>query len=178
MGDDDLARLSGDIASLVPNARDALRLEMQRRGLSVEGLDWDAQPLPEKVEESGGGIRRFFRNFFIFLACDLVYLLLVVGVASEVPGLDFVLLVQGLTNAFLRFSLVLAVLTANPILIPTRFAPQRIKTLWVVGAVAPLSAGLLLAVVVALHLGSLIEWVFWPVVILWIAYGWWRERKK
>lgn len=177
--DDDLLRLAADIASLVPNAREALRMEMERRRLSVEGLDWSAQPniAQPDLADSGGKFRRILRNFLIFLACDAVYFLLIVGVASIMPGVDFVSLSAGLTETFLRLSLLLAVLTAFPVLIPKRLVPREYKTLWIVGIVAPPGAALLLLVVVLLHLGSVLAVFYWPAVILWVAYDWWRSRK-
>lgn len=43
--DDDLLRLTADIANLLPQAREALKAETERRNLSTAALDWGAQPL-------------------------------------------------------------------------------------------------------------------------------------
>jgi hypothetical protein len=40
--DDDLIQLTADTASLVPEARDSLKLELERRSLSIEGIQWHA----------------------------------------------------------------------------------------------------------------------------------------
>ena len=48
--DDDIVRLSADIASLVPEARQPLKLELERRGLSTTGINWDAPPTTHPVD--------------------------------------------------------------------------------------------------------------------------------
>ena len=178
MADDDLVRLSNDIASLLPAAREALSLEMQRREIPVDGLDWSTQPPTEEVEKPKRLFRKFLRNFLVFIACDLVYLILVLGVTSLLSSVDFISLVQGITAASLRLSLILAIWTVDPILLPKRFAPQKVKTLWIIGFVAPPVAGLLLGTVVLLHLGQALDEAFWPIVILWLAFDWWQNRRK
>ena len=50
--DDDLLRLADDVVSLLPRAREALRAEMGNRGLPVEKVDWNAQPV-QKVKMGG-----------------------------------------------------------------------------------------------------------------------------
>jgi hypothetical protein len=42
--DDDLLRLTADVADLLPEAREALKTETQKRNLSTESIDWNAQP--------------------------------------------------------------------------------------------------------------------------------------
>jgi hypothetical protein len=46
MCDEDLIRLTSDLQSLVPNAREALRQETERRHLQIETVDWAAHPAP------------------------------------------------------------------------------------------------------------------------------------
>jgi len=46
MSDEDLIRLTSDLQSLVPSAREALRQEIERRHLQVEAIDWAAYPVP------------------------------------------------------------------------------------------------------------------------------------
>ena len=49
----ELERLSLDVESLVPDAREALRQEMERRSLAVESVEWTAQPV-SKMDTVGG----------------------------------------------------------------------------------------------------------------------------
>jgi VIT1/CCC1 family predicted Fe2+/Mn2+ transporter len=42
MSDDELKRLSLDVSSLVPNARDALRQEMEQRQIQTATIHWDS----------------------------------------------------------------------------------------------------------------------------------------
>jgi hypothetical protein len=157
---------------------------MERRNVSVAGIDWAAQPRDESASglasstESSGAFGRFFRNFLIFLVCDIPYGAIVIGVASRVPNVDFELLGYGLTGAFLRFSVVLALLTAKPIFMPDRLTPTRVRTLWIIGFVAPPVACLILLLVIVFHLEPVVSALFWPLVILLLVYGWWRDRKK
>jgi hypothetical protein len=49
LADEDIVRLTTDVANLLPNAREALRNEMASRQLPVEGIEWDTdqiQPPP------------------------------------------------------------------------------------------------------------------------------------
>lgn len=41
--DEDLERLAQDTASLIPMAREALKIEMQRRSLPILNIDWEAE---------------------------------------------------------------------------------------------------------------------------------------
>jgi hypothetical protein len=50
----ELERLSLDVESLVPQAREALRQEMERRSLVVESIDWAAQQPTPKMDKVGG----------------------------------------------------------------------------------------------------------------------------
>lgn len=51
--DEELIRWSDDVLSLMPDARKALRLEMKRRGIPDENVDWTAQAVPEQPKVSG-----------------------------------------------------------------------------------------------------------------------------
>jgi hypothetical protein len=134
MPEDDLKRLSLDIKSLTPEAREALRLEMEHRNLSTDDLDWAAQPEPEKVEKSNGRFRILFRNIGIFLLCDVLYLAVIGIVISNVNGIDVEKLSAALTKAFLNLSVLLAILTS------IFFVPMKIKTVWIIGAFIPFCA--------------------------------------
>jgi len=52
--DEDLGRLSQDVQSLVPDARTALKAEMERRQLSIPSVEWSALPVaatePKKTD--------------------------------------------------------------------------------------------------------------------------------
>ncbi|HTV06749.1 MAG TPA: hypothetical protein VME86_15380 [Acidobacteriaceae bacterium] len=134
LADEDLGRLSQDVQSLTPDARMALKAEMERRQLSAESIDWTAQPTTataaEPVSGSSGGFRRFLRNFLIFAACDVAYVLIVGGVASMVNGIDIEALATSLTTTLLKLSVALALITTwRPSLKP--------KTIWIIGAAGP-----------------------------------------
>lgn len=47
--DDDLLRLTADVANLLPGAREALKREADKRKLLTEGVDWSAQPLTHRA---------------------------------------------------------------------------------------------------------------------------------
>lgn len=51
--DDQLLLWADDVANLVPSARHALHAEMQRRGLSVEEIEWAKQPETPKLKVGG-----------------------------------------------------------------------------------------------------------------------------
>lgn len=46
MCDEDLTRLTRDLQSLLPHAREALRQEIERRHIQVGAIDWAAYPAP------------------------------------------------------------------------------------------------------------------------------------
>jgi hypothetical protein len=56
LSDDDLARSTADIASLLPEAREALKTEAEKRNLPTEGIEWTAQrpPLSANLPYSWG----------------------------------------------------------------------------------------------------------------------------
>jgi hypothetical protein len=58
--DDDLIRLSADTVSLLPEARQALRVELEHRGLPISGVDWNAQPAPKLDSRNTVVMRRVF----------------------------------------------------------------------------------------------------------------------
>ena len=64
--DEDLSRLSLDVQSLVPEAREALRLEMERRSLPVEAIDWTVQPV-FKMDTVGGWL-------LFYCVCSVIFL--------------------------------------------------------------------------------------------------------
>ena len=64
--DEDLSRLSLEVESLVPEAREALRLEMERRSLPVEAIDWTAQPEQRPPIVSGWLWLYCFISVFIY----------------------------------------------------------------------------------------------------------------
>jgi hypothetical protein len=138
MSDDDLVRLSLDVQSLVPQARTALKVEMERRQVAVDSVDWSAQPsaaAPESKETSGAFLR-FLRNFLICVACAVVYLIIAAGLFSVVPGIDIERAAGSLTTALLKLSVVLAILTT--------WRRLRLKTVWIVGLAGPAALVLLL----------------------------------
>lgn len=51
--DDDLLRLTADVANLRPEAREALSAETQKRNLLVDTVDWSAQPKLEPLKVRG-----------------------------------------------------------------------------------------------------------------------------
>jgi hypothetical protein len=82
----DLYRLSHSVESLVPEAREALRLEMGRRSLAMEAVDRTAQPVSkmDSVEDASvGDIVSVFVGV-IFLAGIVLTALVVVGLIFSV----------------------------------------------------------------------------------------------
>ncbi len=135
--DEDLGRLSQDVQSLVPDARTALKAEMERRQLSIASVEWSAQPAATEPRKTfGEGFWRFLRNFLIFAGCDAAYVLIVGTLALMVKGIDFEAVIRTLTTALLKFSVALGLITS--------WRNFKIKTLWIIGIVAP--AVLLIAV--------------------------------
>jgi hypothetical protein len=126
----DIERLALDIKSLTPEARAVLRSEMQRRQLSTQALDWSPQPEQPK-KQSGGVFRLFLRNFGIFFICDVLYILVIGGVLSQVNGVDAEKLGAAMTKAFLSLSLLAAILTSK------FFVPKTLKSIWIISAFAP-----------------------------------------
>jgi hypothetical protein len=178
MPDDALQRLSLDAASLVPDARIALRMEMERRKFPVDEIDWEAQPVTEKSEPRDRAFSSFVRNIIVFVICDLAYLVLLGALISMVQGIDIEQFAENMTRALLSISVALALLTAKPFLIPRRYVPQKLKAVIILGLVAPPGGLLLITVTGLLHLGSIVGHMFWPAVIVWIVFGWWRDRKN
>jgi hypothetical protein len=127
---EDIERLALDVKSLTPEARSVLRLEMERRQLPTESLDWSAQPESQR-EQSSGASRLFFRNFGIFLLCDVLYIVVIGGILSNVNGIDAEKLGVAMTTVFLNISLLAAILTS------IFFVPKKQKSIWIIGAFAP-----------------------------------------
>jgi hypothetical protein len=141
MSEDDIQRLSLDVKSLAPEARTALRLEMESRRLSAENVDWNAHPSsppsPKTGTKSNTVFALFFRNFLIFIICDVVYIAVLVPLLSTVHGVDMEALGAGMSLASLNSSLLLAFLTTR------FFAPKKLKTIWIIGLAVPLGEFLL-----------------------------------
>jgi hypothetical protein len=144
MSDDHLQRLALDVKSLLPEAREALRSEMERRHLPMgASIDWSAQcadgkPAPEKTQTSSGGFRRFARNFLIFAGCNSVYLLIIGGLTSTVHGIDIEVFAASLTKALLELSVALALITA--------WRQLKLRTLLIIGVLVPPIALVLLII--------------------------------
>ncbi len=129
MDEDDLLRLSSDVVSLVPEARTALRSEMEGRGLSTEGIDWNAQLAPTRAE---GTLDRFIRNILIFGACDLLYIIAAGLVAANTSGVDYEKVIGSVTGGLFSLSIALATVTTKSRI------PESKKTIWIIGLVVPL----------------------------------------
>jgi hypothetical protein len=129
--DDDLQRISLDVQSLVPQAREALRTEFERRHLQAETIDWAAQSIPEKPEKSDGTVQRFFRNLLIFFVCGLVDCMVIATLLSIVPRIDMEQVGEGMADFVLGNSILLSFVTARYLI------PKRIKIVWVIGIVEP-----------------------------------------
>lgn len=134
---EDIERLALDVKSLTPEARVALRLEMERRDLPTQTLDWTAQPDPPE-KKSSGAFRLFLRNFGIFVVCDLLYIVVVGGILSNINGVDVEKLGAAMATFSLNLSLFAAILTSR------FFVPKRLRTVWIIGASAPPCAFVLL----------------------------------
>jgi hypothetical protein len=86
--DEDLSRLSLDVQSLVPEAREALRLEMERRSLPVEAIDWTAQPPapPAMLPYSWGNFQGW-----MLLICGVIAVFVMLGRGDNSGFLDAIL---------------------------------------------------------------------------------------
>ena len=71
LSEDDLQRLTLDVKSLVPEARVALRREMERRHLQADRIDWTAQPI-SNVDTVGGWLLFYCVSAVIVLPLWLV----------------------------------------------------------------------------------------------------------
>jgi hypothetical protein len=132
--EEDISRLSLEMQSLTPEAQDALRLEMERRQIPAVIVQQKSQAAVPVVEKSSGALRRFGRNFFIFIACDAVYFVIVALLVARVQGVDIEQVSASMTKMFLNLSLLLALVTSK------FFVPKRLKTVWFIGAATPLVA--------------------------------------
>ena len=68
MSDNDLVRLSLDVQSLMPDARIALRTEMERRQFPVKSIDWASQPQPLQYGQNVRGWLLFY------CVCSVIFL--------------------------------------------------------------------------------------------------------
>jgi hypothetical protein len=57
MPDEDIERLALDVKSLTPEAKEALRIEMDRRQLQTSSIDWAARPAPQRSDWKETGRR-------------------------------------------------------------------------------------------------------------------------
>ena len=135
MSEDDLQRGAAGVANLVPEARTALRLEMERRDLPTDGIDWteQPQPAPDEPPKSSGSFRRFAKHLGIYIACDLVYIV-VLGFGMAAAGMGDRYTEPFLTlmiDSYWKAAIALAVVTSKWII------PKKIKTVWIIGAIGP-----------------------------------------
>jgi hypothetical protein len=177
LNDDELFHLAGDITSLLPNARLALRKEMEFRGLSTQEIDWTAMLVDPPPQASGGTLRRFFHHLFVFAVCDIAYFVLVMFVATLREGVDVDKLTKSLIDLFAHLSFGLAVITSQASLLPKSLLPLNDRRIWNVGVIAPPGAFLLILLVSFFNLGTFVRAIWWTCVILWVAYRWWGERQ-
>lgn len=139
--DEDLMRLASQVWSLVPEARQELRMEMERRKLPIGAIDWEAQP-PKHVAKSGTG-RRILRNLALFIVCSLIWLAVISVLASQVRGLDTKEFGGSMADVFLRASLALAVITG--------WRPLKRKTLLAIAMLWPIVAIPLFLLISLIH---------------------------
>jgi TPR repeat protein len=137
MPDDDLIRLAADVANLVPEAREALRIELMSRKIPCEDIDWTVQRAPQKQEKSGGIFRRFLRNIGIFAVCWLAGMAILFPIVSYSEILSPEAFASLMVDVYVRLALLFALLFA------IISFPKRVRTLWIIGAVGPL-VGLLI----------------------------------
>jgi hypothetical protein len=168
MRDEDLQRLAGDIPSLVPTAREALKLELQRRSMVVEGTDWTAPPAPA-VLNSGGAFRRLPRNLLIFLGSGIGCSFLQEVSRSGLQGIDLATLVISLEGAFRPGCIILGVLTG------IRFGTRRTARARSVGAIVQLALTLIFAIGFFVNLEPVSAKVLWSVAVAWVIYGLWQD---
>jgi hypothetical protein len=132
--DADLTRLADKEDSLVPEAREALQAEIQRRSTAAEQAGkTEEPPLDEQVPEKQSGftdwLGRFGLSFVIYIACWALESVIFLAIATRTPGVDQEKLTAAITGLALRASLVMGILTA-------RF---RFRTMLLFGVVIPLA---------------------------------------
>ena len=111
MADDDLQRLALNLQSLTPEAREGLRKEFDRRGLSVVKTNWASESPPHASAKSGGVVQRVLRNIAIFVAFDICRSLVS---AHGINLVTFVVVVvEGFEGLFRPAELLLLVLLAQ-----------------------------------------------------------------
>jgi hypothetical protein len=76
-----------------------------------------------------GSISTFFLHFLIYAACDAVWALIV---APFLPDSATELYATLFVNVYAGIAVVLAFFTSR------EFRPKRIRTVWIIGAIAPL----------------------------------------
>jgi TPR repeat protein len=124
-------RLALDVQSPTIDARDALRLETERRKIPTGSVGWTSQPMPTKANKSGGAFLRFVRNFAVFFVFDALYIVAAGVLVSKAGGVDSENFAKGLTTALLNLSVLAAFLTSKI------FVPKKISTVLFVGLALP-----------------------------------------
>ena len=151
MTDDDLRRVALDIRNIVPQAREALRLEFRRRDLFSDDIDWEAQPslssvsnkpelraLTGKRRKSNGLFSIFFRNFLICVVCNGLLCAGATTILFRTVTMDWEKLGEAIARFVLYGSVFLGFVTAKFI------SPARYGRVWLIAMVAP--AGVILLV--------------------------------
>ena len=146
MPDEDLQRLALDVPSLVPEARSALRSEMERRQIADALIDWQPQPvleeiteprarsraleeIPDPVEQS----RALARNLTIFFIVECAVF---AGLVFLLPGRDSVgagSLAYFIFKVGLFLTIVLGPLISRP------SVPKQTRLISVLGVWVPFS---------------------------------------
>ena len=139
LSNEDLQRLVLDLRSLVPDARDALRMELEKRQISAETLDWTTQPLLPEAKGSSAVLLRFLRNFAIFVVFDVLYIVGAGVLLSSAGALDSERFARTLIITLLNLSVLTAFLTSKV------FVPERLRTVLFIGLALP--AGVIFALV-------------------------------
>lgn len=85
---------------------------------------------PNAPKKPAGSISIFFLHLLIYAACDAVWALIV---APLVPDSESELCATLFVNVYAGIAIVLAFFTSR------EFRPKRIRTVWIIGAIAPLT---------------------------------------
>jgi hypothetical protein len=144
--DEDLQRLSLDVQSLLPEARQALHAEMERRHIAAASINWQPPPAPEagdqpatRDEERAMDKRALTRNLILFYGFEILCLVMF-GVL--LPGADQIG-AGSLVYYIFKWGLLLILILGSAI---SRFpVPQRMKILLILGVCVPVALFILLA---------------------------------
>jgi len=131
--DEEIERLSLDVQSLVPEAREALRREMERRQIVDASMGGQAQAPREEVPDPRAQAEIFARKLTIFFLGEVVALAIILYL---VPARD-TLGVEKVLEFILRAGILMTILLSW--VVSKSSVPKRTKILSVLGVWVPIA---------------------------------------